>query len=301
MREAVKVGVYLPPFGGYGDEGPWAHARHAEDVGLESVWVGDHLIPTAPRLDATMVLASAAAVTRRIGLGFGVMVPVLRGAAWVAKQVVSLQHLSGDRVLLGVGVGGPVHGDMAFRAVGVPYRERGRRTDELLAVLPDLVEGRTVDLDGHEVTLSPGADMPPLLIAGGAGSEPALRRVARYADEWFPAFTGQGAFAASAQRIAELAAEYGRPVPGLTLSVNLALGEDVPAEVIEHQVRATMRYGMPEAMARASLVTGPPEEVARCFADLAEQGADRIIGMPFGEDRFRQSELLAETARLLGS
>lgn len=81
-----------------------SHARHAEDVGLESVWVGDHLIPLSPVLESTLVLATAAAATERVEIGFGVLILALRPVTWAAKQVATLQHLSGDRVLLGADV-----------------------------------------------------------------------------------------------------------------------------------------------------------------------------------------------------
>ncbi|RAY16431.1 LLM class flavin-dependent oxidoreductase [Actinomadura craniellae] len=288
---ALKVGVVLPRHG-VGDVA--AHARHAEQAGLESVWVGDHLIPTSPFLDSTLVLATAAAVTERIKIGFGVMVLALRPVAWAAKQVATLQHLSGDRVLLGVGVGGEVHGDAAWRAVGVPYRERGRRTDAALAVLPDLVRGEPAKVDGEEVTLSPGATMPPVLIAGGPA---ALRRTARYGDEWYPAFSAPDQIAAAARELAALAAEHGRPAPRLTVALSIALG-DVPAAAIDAQVRSLTEYGMTDAQARRALLTGPPARAAEHLAALAEVGVHRVIGMPFTGDRFRQAELFTEAAHL---
>jgi alkanesulfonate monooxygenase SsuD/methylene tetrahydromethanopterin reductase-like flavin-dependent oxidoreductase (luciferase family) len=77
----VKVGVYLPQYG-VDEVGSLAsHAHHAEDVGLESVWVGDHLIPLSPILDSTLVAATAAAATERIKIGFGVMILALRPVA----------------------------------------------------------------------------------------------------------------------------------------------------------------------------------------------------------------------------
>ncbi|GAA2420839.1 hypothetical protein GCM10010191_35210 [Actinomadura vinacea] len=292
----TKVGVHLPAFGVDPSAGTAEHARHAEDVGLESVWVGDHLIPKGrPYVDSTLTLATAAAATERIRLGFGVMIVALRPVAWAAKQIASLQHLSGGRVLLGVGSGGAVHGDAAWRAVGVPYRERGARTDAALDVLPALIAGEPVKVAGEEVALSPGATVPPLLIGGGAGT---LRRVARYGDEWYAAFSGPAEIAAAMGRLGGLAEEYGRPVPRLTVGVSVGLG-DVPAARIDAQVRGLTEYGMDEAGARASLIVGEPAAAAERFAELAEAGAHRIIAMPFPADRLRQTELVAGVAALL--
>ncbi|MBE1534239.1 LLM class flavin-dependent oxidoreductase [Actinomadura algeriensis] len=288
----MKLGLNLPSHGVDTSATVAEHARHAEDAGFESVWVGDHLIPAGrPFLDATLVLAAVAAVTERVKLGFGVMVLPLRETAWAAKQIASLQHLSGGRVLLGVGSGGPVHGDAAFRAVGVPFAERGRRTDEALEVLAGLVEGRRMRLDGADVTLSPGAAMPPVLI--GAGPE---RRVARFADEWYPAFSTPAEVSAGVGRLASLAVEHGRPVPQVTVGLSFGLG-DVPAGEVDAQVKGLTEYGMSEDAARASLLTGPPERAAERLAELADAGVHRVVGMPFPSDRRRQAELLAEAAR----
>ncbi len=168
----LKVGVNLPSFGVDETAGVREHARHAEELGLESIWVGDHLIPVRPFLDSTMVLATAAAVTEHVKIGFGVMVLALRPAAWAAKQIASLQHLSGGRVLLGIGSGGSVHGDAAWRAVGIPYAERAQRTDAALEILPSLVEGKPTNVNGEVITLSPGATMSPLLIGAAPCAEP---------------------------------------------------------------------------------------------------------------------------------
>ncbi|RKT56516.1 LLM class flavin-dependent oxidoreductase [Saccharothrix australiensis] len=283
----MDVGVTLP---GHGAD-LVAHAQHAEGLGLESLWHGDHLIPVNPFLDATLVHATVAAVTTRIKLGFGVLVPALRGPAWAAKQIATLQHLSGDRVLLGVGSGGEAHGEAAWHAVGVPFAERGARTDAALEVLPRLVRGEPVELHGEPVALRPGATMPPVLVGGGTAA--ALRRAARFGDHWYPAFVPRRSVASGVRRLAELAAAHGRPAPGVTVGVSVALG-DVPASVVDGRVRGMTDYGLPEDVAREVVVTGSVAQAAERFAALADAGADRIVAMPFTEDRFRQVELVAE-------
>ncbi|MPZ85508.1 MAG: LLM class flavin-dependent oxidoreductase [Actinophytocola sp.] len=299
----MRVGITLPATGN-----PGAFARHVEDIGLDSVWTGDHLIAVAPKLDSTLLLATAAATTTRIGLGFGVLILALRPVAWAAKQVATLQHLSGDRVLLGIGTGGEVHGDEGWRAAGVPFAERGPRTDAALSVLPDLIAGKPTELDGDSghsgdsgdrggpVRLAPGATMPPVLIGDGPQ---ALRRAARLGHGWYPAFLPPAALAAGVRELAERAEAHGHPTPGVTAQVSVGLG-DVPTEVVDAQVRGLTAYGMSEAVARLSLVTGGPAAAADRLAALAAAGAERIVGLPFADDNHRQAELLAEAVRLAG-
>jgi Luciferase-like monooxygenase len=94
----IKIGVILPtstpdptkPI--LGDVR--ASARLAGEAGLDSVWSTDHLVASAPILDSTVVLATAAAVTDRITIGFGVMPLALRPVAWAAKQIATLQQVS---------------------------------------------------------------------------------------------------------------------------------------------------------------------------------------------------------------
>jgi alkanesulfonate monooxygenase SsuD/methylene tetrahydromethanopterin reductase-like flavin-dependent oxidoreductase (luciferase family) len=297
-RNGPEGGIYLPSdIEQTGRPGRIvANARHAEDAGLESVWMGDHLIAKGgPRLDSTLLAAAVAATTERIKIGFGVLILPLRPVAWVAKQVVTLQHLSGGRLLLGVGSGGAVHGDAAWRAIGLPYRQRGRQTDEALAVLPDLVAGKSAEIAGESVTLTPPAEMPQLLIAG---SEATLDRVARYADEWYPAFTSTEYLATTSRRLADMAAAYGRPAPGVTVNVSVGLG-DVPASVIDDYVRsAGTYYEGDESAIRDSVITGTSARAASQLAKLAAAGVDRIVGYPFTGPWPRQAELLAEATRL---
>jgi len=193
-----------------------ASARLAEEAGLDSVWSTDHLVASAPIMDAAVVLATAAAVTDRITIGFGVMLLALRPAAWAAKQVSSLQRVSGNRIALGVGTGNPAHGDIGWRAAGVPFRDRGRRTDEALRVLPALVTGQPAVLgDGLEVTLAPGSPMPPVIVAGngdGRCAGPRPTATAGCASACRPRASPR-----ASRRSAGLAAERGRPVPRVTV------------------------------------------------------------------------------------
>ena len=115
-------------------------AQRAEALRFDGVWAGDHLACPAPVLDAPAVLATAAALTTRVSVGFSILLLGLRSPAWAAKQLASLQVLSGGRLRLGVGVGGEFPGE--FAAAGVPLAQRGARLDAALRVLPELLAGR---------------------------------------------------------------------------------------------------------------------------------------------------------------
>jgi alkanesulfonate monooxygenase SsuD/methylene tetrahydromethanopterin reductase-like flavin-dependent oxidoreductase (luciferase family) len=284
---APAVGVFLPTLTERGAPvaDVVAAARHAEDLGFESVWAVDQLVAGTgvPILDSGTVLAAVAGATERIRLAYGVMIVPLRPVVWAAKQVASLQHLSGDRVILGVGVGGDRH-DRSWAAAGVPRRERGRRTDAALAVLPDLIAGKPVTVDGTEVALAPGATVPPIVVGGTA--EAALARTVEYGDGWFA-----------------LPQAAGRPAPAVAGSAMVA-GDDDPAlpgrdELVRAISDPDGLFGIPAEAISDMLVTGGPETVADRLAGLAEVGAERVVVTLAAGDWFRQAELLAEAARRL--
>jgi alkanesulfonate monooxygenase SsuD/methylene tetrahydromethanopterin reductase-like flavin-dependent oxidoreductase (luciferase family) len=259
---AIKIGVMLPvstpdpaqPI--IGDVR--ASARFAEEAGLDSVWSTDHLVASAPILDAEVVLATAAAVTERITIGYGVMLLALRPVAWAAKQISTLQYVSGNRIALGVGTGNRAHGDIGWRAAGMSFADRGRRTDDYLRVLPALITGKPAVLgDGLEVTLSPGSAMPPVLIAGNG--DKALRRAAAYGEGWLSIALPPEEVASGLAALAELAAAHGRPVPRATV-VGPALDADLG-------------------------------KAAAQLAAYAEAGTERVILAPSGPDWQRDYEV----------
>ncbi|MFD0363416.1 LLM class flavin-dependent oxidoreductase [Nocardia sp. GCM10030253] len=238
-----------------------ASARFAEEVGLESVWSTDHLIASAPMLDSTVTLATAAAVTDRIRIGYNVLLLALRPTAWAAKQISSLQYVSNNRLLLGVGTGNPAHGDVGWRAAGLSFEDRGRRTDEALRVLPDLVTGRPTTLpDGLELTLSPGSAMPPVLVAGNGNR--ARRRAAAYGDGWITLQTGPDQIVAEIAELRELAAQHGRPTPAVTVV--------------------------------APSLSADPGQAAEQVAAYAAAGVERLTLAPTGPDWQRDYEFAAK-------
>jgi alkanesulfonate monooxygenase SsuD/methylene tetrahydromethanopterin reductase-like flavin-dependent oxidoreductase (luciferase family) len=299
------IGVFLPTMSERGDSpgDAAATARHAEHLGFESAWVVDQLVAGTgvPFVDSTVALAAAAGATTTLRLAYGVMILPLRPAVWAAKQVASLQHVSGDRVLLGVGVGGDRH-DLSWRASGVPRRERGRRTDAALALLPDLIAGKAVDVDGATVQLAPGATVPPIIVGGMADA--AFTRTARHGDGWIAMPLPPEQVAAAAERLGEVAAAMGRPAPALTGSVMVAIDGDPALPDRDGLVRRLSdpagMYGMPAEAVPDMVVTGGPAAVADRIAALGEIGAERVVVSIAAGSWNRQAELVAEAVSLLG-
>jgi len=198
----VKLAVEFPSVAYR--EGPAAVARLAraiEDIGYDHLDVFDHVVmghpmpgrppgpytASMPILEALMTLSFAAAVTSRVTLGTEVLVLPQRQPVLVAKQVSTLDTLSGGRVRLGIGVGWQ---ESEYDALGVPFRERGRRMDEAIDLLRACWADGSVDASGRHYPVVAMAMEPkppqgrrlPLWIGGN--SDAAYERVARVGDGW---------------------------------------------------------------------------------------------------------------------
>ncbi|GAA3595541.1 hypothetical protein GCM10022419_093550 [Nonomuraea rosea] len=275
-----------------------AMARHLEQLGYDAAGTSDLLLGEGtPGFDAPLVLAAAASATQRIGLEFGVLTLPLRPTAWVAAQVQTLQHLSGGRVILGVGIGG-FPGTPFWRAVGAPERDRGRWTDKALQALPGLIRGEPTEVSGQVVTLGPPTTVPPIFVGGN--SEAAMRRAVRYGDGWAPSLISPGELARKAARLREIAGELDRPVPAISVGGHAILTDD-PAAVDAFVKTLVEVHRMPAQEAARIPVTGNAAQAAEHLAAYAEAGANAVGLALDGEDWMRQAETLAEARTLLGT
>lgn len=177
----MKLGVSLHPLWTGGGDVPGRIAEaaiQAERAGLDHVRTGGHLLRGAvPResqdLDPLVMLSVVAAVTRRLRLVAGILVLPLYEPVGLAGQTASLDVVSNGRFTLGAGVGW----DRAeFDAVGVPFGERGARTDRALATMRRLWASDDLAVPPH----TPGG--PPVWVGGN--SDAALRRALRFGEAW---------------------------------------------------------------------------------------------------------------------
>ena len=175
-----RVGIFFPSF-------VWPETHQTEpldriDACLErcdrygfDVWVVDHLLVApglygATWLDPMVFLTYAAARTKTAALGTAILVAPLRQPVLLAKEIASLQLLSGHRFQLGVGTGWDAK---EFEAVGARLNQRGRRTDELLESLERLFGDEVAGYDGkyyafEDISMVPRVPMPPVWVAGGS-------------------------------------------------------------------------------------------------------------------------------------
>jgi probable F420-dependent oxidoreductase len=187
--------------------------KAAEAAGFDSVVAVDHVVfphsytsvyPYAPggRLpggpggslpDPLIWMAAMAAVTTRLRFMTGVIILPLRNPLVLAKQVATLDHMSGGRIELGIGVGWLKE---EFEAVGVPFEKRGKRSDEYIAAMRKLWAENGASFSGefvnfHEVSSNPKPVHGRVPIVIGGHSEAAARRAGRLGDGFFPSIGSQ--------------------------------------------------------------------------------------------------------------
>ena len=217
-----------------------ACAGAAEAAGLESLWVVDH-IAIAPDdaegsngryVDPLISLAWLAAITREIRLGVGTLVLPYRPALPVAKQIASIQELSGGRMLLGVGIGWM---EAEFRALGVERRRRGQVSDETLAFIRRCFAHDEVAANGQPFLFRPRPPRPPIYVGGAAPH--ALRRAAAYGDGWLPIGMNPEELPAARAEYAEICAAAGRPAGDIVVMGNLPVSDTGAAAERLHDFR----------------------------------------------------------------
>jgi probable F420-dependent oxidoreductase len=191
-----------------------------ERRGFDSLWLSERL--TGPAPDPLVALALAAGRTRRLKLGTSVLVVPGRNPVVLAKELASLDRLSGGRLLPGVGLGAPVPAE--HRAFGVDRRARAGLFDEALTLMRRLWteddvhhEGEHFHVDG--VTLRPRPLQQPIDVWLGGTAPSELRRTGRLADGWLPSFTVPAEVEAGWATINRVAAEHDRAIEGEHLGV----------------------------------------------------------------------------------
>ncbi len=203
----MKIGLIAVNVGGPEAAGNMvAMAQKAEQVGLESMWTFEHVVvpldyasrypyhasgkfPATPEtnfIDPLVSLAHLAAVSSTLRLGTGINILPQTNPLLLAKQAASLDHLSGGRLMLGLGVGWLAE---EFQAMGTPFERRGARFDDYLTAMRKVWAGEVVEHNSEFLAWSGFKSYPlpvqqPLPVVIGGVTRAAMRRVARHGQGW---------------------------------------------------------------------------------------------------------------------
>ena len=295
MPRPLRVGVQLPEVERIVRWPEYeAMARAAEEVGFDSIWIGDHLLyredgrPERGPWDAWTVMAALAGVTERVVIGPLVACLGFHPPGLVARMAAAIDEISGGRFVLGVGSG---WNEPEFRAFGLPFDHRASRFLESFEIIRRLLAGERVTSAGRfwqvedAVLLPPPARVTPIML--GTSGPRQLAATLPHADSWNTWWDAYGNTAGGfAVRNAEISA------------IAESAGRD-PGEV-ERSACVLVSFD-PSAAERprdddAPPLTGSPDHMARALRDLAEAGAHEAILVldPISETTVRQcGEVLA--------
>lgn len=207
----MRFGITIPNFGSFGDARALTNlAATAESSGWDGCFIWDHIRPSDPAMplaDPWIAATAMALATERITIG-PLVTPLARRRPWqVARQAVTLDHLSGGRLVLGVGLGGDGHGEfLGFGETG-SNKQRGAMLDEALEIITGLWTGEPFSFQGEHYQVSDVPFLPvpfqkpriPIWVAGIWPNKAPFRRAARY-DGAFP-IVERTAFAAMPEEV----------------------------------------------------------------------------------------------------
>lgn len=269
MESAVQVGVGLPttvPGAAAGLVVEWA--RTVEAGPFSSLGVLDRLV--YPSYEPLAVLAAAAAVTQRVRLVTMIVASPLRNTVLLAKEVATIDALSGGRLVLGVALGARKED---YDAAGVDYRSRGRRLAEQLADL------RVHWEDESLAPPSAQAGGPPILVGGL--SDQTFARVARYADGYVHGGGPPRHFARSAEKVRAAWSDAGRPDrPQLWAQGYYILGDDAAVAAGQAYLRDYYAFTGPFAERIAAGLLTTPQAIVQFIRGYAEAGCDELVLLP---------------------
>ena len=212
MKVRIGLGLGTQTLAGDAERFP-GFVDALEARGFDSLWLSERL--TGPAPDPLVALAMAAGRTRKLKLGTSVLVVPGRNPVVLAKELATLDRLSGGRLLPAVGLGAPVPAE--HRAFGVERGERAGLFDEALGLMRRLWTEDDVHHDGEHfhldgVTLRPRPLQDPVDVWLGGTSPSELRRTGRLGDGWLPSFTVPSEVEAGWATITEVAARHDREI-----------------------------------------------------------------------------------------
>lgn len=267
-------------------------AERAEDWGLDSFWLSDHLLAPSPELDVVATLSMLASHTSRMKLGPSVLLLNLRHPLMVAKSFASLDYLSNGRMVMAVGTGANL---ADYAACGIPPESRGKRLDEGIEVLRTVWKNSKASYHGRffnfdDVTIEPrpaertNNDFGTMDIWVGGRSDAALKRAGRLADGFFASFQTPQEFGSSMAKIRDYAAGYGRAnariESGLILLCRISGSRESALKEMGPMLTA-MGRGAEQFLERS--VFGSAEDVIGRLSEYVAQGLDKFVLWPIAE------------------
>lgn len=282
-------------------------AEKAEDLGYDSVWVGDSLL-ARPRHEPLTLLAGVAGRTANIALGTAILLPALRNPVVMAHQISTLDQVSDGRTIIGVGIATDQENIRnEFMAAGVPFEKRVGRMLEGLRLCRALWSGDAVDWDGRwtvkQGVLGPmpvQKNGPPIWIGGGA--EANIKRVGEEFDGWFPITPDAELIKNNWQQMQTRAKQSARDVNAITCAAYLTLSIDESIEKAQNRADQFLSsyYGArPDVLKKIqACYAGSLEGAVQYLQSFINAGASHLV-LRFAGDHDKHLELMSKVRERL--
>jgi probable F420-dependent oxidoreductase len=286
MRIKYRVGVMPGPWpaGPEGQELLWSFIDLCETSGIDSVWFSERLSSPGPVLEPMTTMAAVAARTRRLKFGPSVLITPFRSPVLMARELAMLDYISNGRALPAVGIG--VEQEKEFRAAGVPFKERGRRTDEAIRIMRACWSEQRVTFAGEfwqldDITVLPHPVQQPFPLWIGGKSQAAMKRTALMGDGWMPSFITPEEFRVGVDTINGLAAGAGREVPADHFGALFYFCIDSdPTRAQAMAAPFVPRNRVDDATLAACTAFGPPELLVERIEQYVKGGGSKFIARP---------------------
>lgn len=298
LKVRIGIGMGAWPFPSISTGSVLDMIQRWEALDIDSLWLSDHITAADNTMEPVVFMSFVASRMRNMMLGTSVLVLPVRNPVVLAKELATLDLLSGGRLLPAMGLGPAV--SMDFAATGIRKEERGRRTDEAIRLMRRLWTEDDVTFEGEfysvsNLTLTPKPhrpEGPPMWIGGR--TDAALRRVARVGDGWLVSGATSTDVAEGIKSIRRYASEEGRHIPEDHYGVYLPfLFADDHEEGLE-RARPYIHLRK-DAPAAEFCAVGSAELIRSRVQEYMAGGATKFVMRPacFGDEWHRQVELLA--------
>ena len=283
---SVKIGVGFGgwPFPERDPELLWEYVDACETLDIDSLWLSDRIVSETMNMEPMIALSFIAARTTKLKFGTSVLALPLRNPTVLAKEIATLDFLSGGRSLPAVGLG--TEEEREYEACGTRRSQRVGRTEEAIQVMRRLWSEDNVTFHGRYFTLNDVSvqpkpvqkDLPPMWIGGR--TEAALRRTARVGDGWLVSQATPGEVKEGVEKIKTWAAEYENDIEDDHYGALFSFSIAGTREEARKQAEPYMLRRRTDVEYEAFSAFGSPDDVADLIDRYIDGGATKFVARP---------------------